>query len=32
VRWEYGYVPDADSPEARLADYLRPRDWLKELA
>ncbi len=28
VRWEYGYQPDADSAEARLADYLRPRDWL----
>ena len=30
VRWEYGYSPDQDSAEARLADYLRPRDWLKE--
>jgi len=28
VRWEYGYAPEADSDEARLADYLRPRDWL----
>jgi coproporphyrinogen III oxidase len=32
VRFEYGYVPAADSPEARLADYLKPRDWLRELA
>ena len=28
VRFEYGYAPDAGSAEARLADYLRPRDWL----
>lgn len=28
VRWEYGYVPAAGSAEARLFDYLRPRDWL----
>lgn len=32
VRWEYGYVPEPGSAEARLADYLRPRDWLAELA
>lgn len=31
VRWEYGYTPEAGSAEARLADYLRPRDWLDEL-
>jgi len=31
VRWEYGYQPEAGSAEARLADYLRPRDWLREL-
>ena len=31
VRWEYGYTPQADSAEAKLADYLRPRDWLNEL-
>ncbi|MCF7222854.1 oxygen-dependent coproporphyrinogen oxidase [Marilutibacter chinensis] len=31
VRWEYGYRPEPGSPEARLADYLRPRDWLAEL-
>jgi coproporphyrinogen III oxidase len=30
VRWEYGYAPEPGSPEARLADYLRPRDWLAE--
>ncbi|MBY6188795.1 oxygen-dependent coproporphyrinogen oxidase [Marinobacter hydrocarbonoclasticus] len=32
VRWEYQYQPEADSAEARLYDYLRPRDWLAELA
>lgn len=28
VRWEYGFTPEPGSPEARLAEYLRPRDWL----
>jgi coproporphyrinogen III oxidase len=28
VRFEYGYVPEAGSAEARLGDYLVPRDWL----
>jgi coproporphyrinogen III oxidase len=32
VRWEYGYQPAPGSDEARLQDYLRPRDWLRELA
>jgi coproporphyrinogen III oxidase len=33
VRWEYNYQPPAGTPEARLyADFLRPRDWLRELA
>ncbi|WP_166212590.1 oxygen-dependent coproporphyrinogen oxidase [Cognatiluteimonas telluris] len=32
VRWEYGYQPAPGSAEARLGDYLRPRDWLRELA
>ena len=31
VRFEYQYSPDPDSAEARLPDYLKPRDWLKEL-
>ncbi|MDW8478619.1 MAG: oxygen-dependent coproporphyrinogen oxidase [Xanthomonadales bacterium] len=31
VRWEYGWAAEPGSPEARLADYLRPRDWLAEL-
>ena len=31
VRWEYGYAPQTGSDEARLADYLRPRDFLAEL-
>jgi coproporphyrinogen III oxidase len=32
VRWEYGFTPEQDSPESRLADYLKPRDWLQELS
>ncbi|MCW5580388.1 MAG: oxygen-dependent coproporphyrinogen oxidase [Luteimonas sp.] len=28
VRWEYGYAPEPGSAEARLHDYLVPRDWL----
>jgi coproporphyrinogen III oxidase len=32
VRWEYDYRPEAGSPEAALADFLRPRDWLAEAA
>jgi len=32
VRFEYGYTPPAESPEAKLNDYLRPRDWLQEFA
>jgi coproporphyrinogen III oxidase len=29
VRWEYGYTPEADSPEAQLyARYLKPQNWL----
>lgn len=31
ARWEYNYQPDEDSDEARLANYLVPRDWLTEL-
>ena len=30
VRFEYGYAPEPGSPEARLAEYLTPRDWLQE--
>jgi len=33
VRWEYDWHPSPGTPEARLyADFLRPRDWLKELS
>jgi coproporphyrinogen III oxidase len=32
VRFEYGYRPEPGSPEARLDDYLQPRDWLAEPA
>lgn len=28
VRYEYGYAPEPGSTEARLAEYLRPREWL----
>ncbi|MEJ5209102.1 oxygen-dependent coproporphyrinogen oxidase [Denitratimonas sp. CY0512] len=31
VRFEYSYTPEPGSAEARLAEYLRPRDWLAEL-
>jgi coproporphyrinogen III oxidase len=32
VRWEYDWHPEPGSPEERLyKDFLRPRDWLKEL-
>ena len=30
VRWEYGFTPEPGSAEARLPEYLRPRDWLQE--
>ena len=29
ARGRYGSAPDAGSAEARLADDLRPRDWLE---
>jgi coproporphyrinogen III oxidase len=33
VRWEYDWRPSPDTPEARLYDdFLRPRNWLDELA
>jgi coproporphyrinogen III oxidase len=33
VRWEYDWRPEPHSPEARLYDdFLRPRDWLRELS
>jgi len=28
VRFEYGYAPEPGSAEARLAEYLKPRDWV----
>jgi coproporphyrinogen III oxidase len=28
VRFEYGYVPEPGSAEARLGEYLKPRDWV----
>lgn len=31
VRWQYDYRPDTGTPEARLYEYLRSRDWLTEL-
>jgi len=32
ARWEYDWQPPPNSPEALLyTDYLRPRDWLREL-
>ena len=32
VEWKYNTVPNPGSREAELLEYLRPRDWLKELA
>ena len=33
VRWEYDWRPAPGSPEERLyRDFLRPRDWLRELS
>lgn len=32
ARWQYDYRPEPGTAEARLYEYLRPRDWLKELA
>lgn len=32
VRWDYNWQPEPGTPEALLySDFLRPRDWLKEL-
>jgi coproporphyrinogen III oxidase len=28
AEWRYDYRPEPGSPEARLKDFLRPRDWL----
>ena len=28
VSWRYDWHPEPDSPEARLYDYLKPRDWV----
>ncbi|SHM10497.1 oxygen-dependent coproporphyrinogen oxidase [Vreelandella subglaciescola] len=30
ARWEYAYLPEEESAEARLAAFLTPRDWLDE--
>jgi coproporphyrinogen III oxidase len=32
VRWDYDWQPVPGSPEARLHEFLRPRDYLTELA
>lgn len=29
--WQYNYQPESDSAEAKLQQYLVPRDWLSEL-
>jgi coproporphyrinogen III oxidase len=31
ARWQYNYQPESDSAEAKLQQYLVPRDWLTEL-
>jgi coproporphyrinogen III oxidase len=28
AEWRYDYHPEAGSPESRLAEYLKPREWL----
>ncbi len=28
VRWEYDYIPDDNTDEAKLSNYLKPREWL----
>jgi coproporphyrinogen III oxidase len=28
ARWEYGYVPENNTDEAALFEYLKPREWL----
>jgi coproporphyrinogen III oxidase len=28
AEWRYDYRPPPGSPEARLAEFLKPRDWL----
>ena len=30
AEWRYDYRPEPGTPEARLAEYLRPRDWLAQ--
>jgi len=32
VRWDYDVHPEPGSEEARLSDFLRPRDYLREVA
>jgi len=31
VTWKYGYQPEPGTEEARIYDYLTPKDWLNEL-
>jgi len=28
AHWRYDYRPEAGTPEARLSDFLVPREWL----
>lgn len=28
VKWRYQWAPEAGTPEAKLADFLKPREWL----
>jgi len=32
ARWEYNFQADKNSNEAKLGQYLVPRDWLTELS
>jgi coproporphyrinogen III oxidase len=30
ARWEFDYRPEPESPEARMLEFLKPRDWIGE--
>ena len=30
VQWKYDWQPEPDTPEAKLSEFLHPRDWLSE--
>jgi coproporphyrinogen III oxidase len=30
ARWQFKYQPEPGSPEAAMAEFLKPRDWAEE--